>query len=338
MDFVDLFCGAGLVSDALKKAGLRLKLASDNWLLAIRTFSARHGDKCVPCDLLQQWAIPAFLRKNGILSSFRGTIWMSPPCWELSRARGDFPVSESHEMTFDAVADVAEYAPHALIMVENVEGFLSPKHAQARLEMSKRIYKARGQLVDDERMKRCRYTASDMGVPQNRIRMIFAIPPRGRRMPEPCQCKSPAKPSVRKAIGKGFSDPDSWTPEMTKQEKWLFEGMPLGGNWRSTPRARKYAMSKFGGKTPSEGFLYRGKWGDVPPCVIASKRVWLKDGKFIHPGEFRRFTLGEMREFQAIPRDYMFLGTPEERLRQIGNAVPPPMATEAVMTAIEGMR
>ena len=65
----------------------------------------------------------------------------------------------------------------------------------------------------------------------------------------------------------------------------------------------------------------------------------MKDGKFLHPGsELRRFTLGELRAFQAIPRDYIFFGDVHERLRQIGNAVPAPMETEVVLTAIAGLR
>ena len=340
MDFIDLFCGAGLVTEALRKAGFRLKLAADNWPLAIRTFSARHGDRCVHCDLLRPGAIPLFLRRNGVKPSFHGLIHMSPPCTELSRARGGIPASESHELAFGAIADVAEYAPHALIMVENVIGFLSKKHIEARLDMTKRIYACRRQNMDDDYMRSCVYSATMMGVPQARDRMIFAIPPRGARMPQPCSCRpNPRSLTIRKAIGGRFSDPDREKIELTVREHELFDGMPPGGNWRSTPQARKYALEKYG-KEPPECFLRRIGWDETPPCVIASPRAWLKDGKFIHPGtgKLRRFTLGELRAFQAIPRDYVFFGSLQERLRQIGNAVPPPMEIEAAMTAIAGLK
>ena len=339
-DFVDLFSGAGLVAEALKQAGLRLRVAADNWPLAIRTFTARHGDRCAHCNLLQPGAIPGFLKRNGIKPSFHGLIHMSPPCTEFSVARGGFEASESNELAFDAIADVAEYAPHALIMVENVTGFLSSKYAYPRLQMSKRIYACRKQNVDDDYMMACVYSATMMGVPQTRDRMIFPISPRGARMPLPCSCKINLRNlTIRKAIGGRFSDPDPEKVELTSRERELFEGMPPGGNWRSTLRARKHAMSKRGPRPP-ECFLHRNGWDDIPPCVIASPRAWLKDGKFLHPGtgELRRFTLGELRAFQAIPRDYVFSGEKLDRLRQIGNAVPPPMAIEAAMTAIAGLR
>ena len=265
---------------------------------------------------------------------------MSPPCTKFSVARGGFLTSESHELAFDAIADVAEYAPHALVMVENVFGFLSAKYEYARLQMSKRIYACRKQNVDDDYMQACRYSATMMGVPQARDRMIFAIPPKGAKMPRPCSCKANLRDlTIRKAIGGRFSDPDPEPVKLTDREQELFDGMPPGGNWRSTLRARKYAKEKFGSKTPPDCFLRRNTWNDTPPCVIASPRAWLKDGKFLHPGsELRRFTLGELRAFQAIPRDYVFSGGLHDRLRQIGNAVPPPMAIKAAMTAIHGLR
>ena len=62
---------------------------------------------------------------------------------------------------------------------------------------------------------------------------------------------------------------------------------------------------------------------------MASKRVRLKTGSFLHPGgELRRFTMGEQLAIQGFPASLSFppTFTLEACQRLVGNAVPPPMA------------
>jgi DNA (cytosine-5)-methyltransferase 1 len=41
-----------------------------------------------------------------------------------------------------------------------------------------------------------------------------------------------------------------------------------------------------------------------------------------HPAEIRALTVGECAAIQGFPSDWTFVGTPAEKYRQIGNAVP----------------
>jgi len=113
---------------------------------------------------------------------------------------------------------------------------------------------------------------------------------------------------------------------LTETELAIFRGMPPGGNWRDTEAGRRYVKDE---KVP-ETFARRCAWGDIPPTVLACKRVRMKYGNFFHPEEDRRFTLGEMRAFQTIPPGYRIEGTVTERQTQIGNAIPVRMVSRIV--------
>ncbi len=72
---------------------------------------------------------------------------------------------------------------------------------------------------------------------------------------------------------------------------------------------------------------------DEPAFTITAthrnnKRLRMGDGR-----GSRFFTTGEIARLQAFPDDWRFVGSEEEKMRQIGNAVPPPMAA-ALMAAV----
>ncbi len=56
-------------------------------------------------------------------------------------------------------------------------------------------------------------------------------------------------------------------------------------------------------------------------------------GRFGHPIEPRNLTLREGSRLQGFPDDHVFVGTKREITKQIGNAIPPPMA-EAVARSL----
>ena len=51
-----------------------------------------------------------------------------------------------------------------------------------------------------------------------------------------------------------------------------------------------------------------------------------KHGCVLHPEESRIISIRELARCQGFPDDFQFFGTMEEKHRQIGNAVAPPMA------------
>lgn len=64
---------------------------------------------------------------------------------------------------------------------------------------------------------------------------------------------------------------------------------------------------------------YKLYWNS-PSCTIKT------DGNIIHPKLPRRLTAREMARIQSFPDDFIFEGSKNKQLVQIGNAVPPLLA------------
>jgi DNA (cytosine-5)-methyltransferase 1 len=64
-------------------------------------------------------------------------------------------------------------------------------------------------------------------------------------------------------------------------------------------------------------------------------------GRFAHPVEDRSITNREGARIQGFPDDFVFIGPKKDVARQIGNAVPPPLAErfgQSLREALYGRR
>lgn len=132
-----------------------------------------------------------------------------------------------------------------------------------------------------------------------------------------------ARPTVREALA---GVPESDGASYTAGRQAVLDKVPPGGNWRSLPRdtAREYmggAWESGGGKT---GFARRLAW-DRPAPTLTCTPVG-KSTEACHPGETRPLTIREYARIQGFPDDWEFAGGTGSQYRQIGNAVPPPLA------------
>ena len=78
----------------------------------------------------------------------------------------------------------------------------------------------------------------------------------------------------------------------------------------------------------------RMAWDDVAPTITARFDSFTR-GKFGHPVQDRTISLREGALLQTFPMDFEFSGNKVDIARQIGNAVPPVMATEIGKSIIE---
>ena len=102
--------------------------------------------------------------------------------------------------------------------------------------------------------------------------------------------------------------------------------IPSGGNWTDIPvdllpkgmqRARRSDHTK--------------RYGRVKPDGLAASTILTKCdphwGAYFHYGKERAFTVREAARIQTFPDSFQFSGSRVEQYEQVGNAVPPILAT-----------
>ena len=262
-----------------------------------------------------------------IPQSFNGVIWMSPPCQACSLANST-PINDNTRTSLQFIAKVIEARPRAWVFVENVAPIIGPKYLEEWSHIQHAASNSRQYLMSRLWAQNYLFDAWRFGSPQNRTRMILPIPPRGMELGSLPMPSDGSGMTIRDIIGpgSGFKDPDPEGPCLTGTELSIFKGMPPGGNWHDTEAGRRYVEHE----NVPESYCRRCAWDDIPPTVLACKRVRLKYGSFVHPSEDRRFTLGEMRTFQTIPPQYRIEGCMSDRQKQIGNAIPVRMVSKIV--------
>jgi DNA (cytosine-5)-methyltransferase 1 len=103
-----------------------------------------------------------------------------------------------------------------------------------------------------------------------------------------------------------------------------FRHIPEGGNRFDLPDSLK-APCWLGHETGSYDVLGRAHW-DRPSVTIRTEFFKPEKGRYLHPTENRALTHHEAARLQGFDDDFLWCGKKIEIARQIGNAVPVPMA------------
>ncbi len=260
-----------------------------------------------------------------------------PPCQAFSvmgRRRG---INERNgEMIFEFVRIVDELRPSVFLM-ENVRGLHNmPLKPGQRADGSLlreiiELFEGIGYRVDCFLVNSANY-----GAPQIRERLIcignrfglvaqFPAPQFSNRASD----RLPPFRTLRDAIGDEFIDPDPTLMNFSQRKLRYLSMVPPGGNWRSLPpNVQREAMGKQfylkGGRSSS---WRRLSWDFPSPTVHTMPNH--ATTSMCHPAELRALTVGECAAIQEFPHDWSFAGTPAEKYRQIGNAVPIRLAEAA---------
>lgn len=326
---IDLFCGAGGLTQGLHDAGYQTLLALDIEPVAIETFKLNHS-KNVPHILkrdITKVKTSEIFELTGLKKGELDLLAGCPPCQGFSSMRtknGKITIDDPrNDLVFQYMRLVRELLPKA-VMMENVPGLAKDDRMKVVLKELKEL----GYHVDDNTVQVV--NIADYGVPQRRRRMALATV-RG-------QAFKLEKPNIKKVtvrdvigeenalppIGESGDKLHDWKTNRTQKMLDYFEVLPKDGGSRIDTPKEYWRPCHLRYPQGFKDVYGRMKWDDVSPTITGGCDNPSK-GRFIHPQENRAITLREAAILQTFPRDYKFATSRGKTgvALMIGNALPP---------------
>ena len=292
-------------SDAWRIAGDRLldsELNGDDWTLERERVALEMIDRSTSPDLL----------------------WSSWPCQPWSSAGKRLGAEDDRNGWPWTVDAIDRFRPRWLL-AENVRGLLNhSEDGHPDSQKCPRCYFENVILVQlRERFGHVGWwllDAADYGVPQHRRRVIIWAGPAPLRAPRPTH-GAPSKARQGDMFGRVVLP-------------WVSMGAALdlgserkgSGPWIGDRPSPTVSTVEVFGSTDK----YRSP-GDRPKMNRASDALWADTGR-------RQLTIAECATLQAFPDDHPWQGNARSRYRQVGNAVPPPLAEVVGLALINAGR
>ena len=370
---VDLFAGAGGLSEGFKKAGFEIAAAYEIHQDALLTFNANHGK-----GKAQQRDVHC-LTGNEIIKDIRSknvdVVIGGPPCQGFSTYGLKNFRDTRNSLILEYIRLIKELQPNIFVL-ENVKGLLT-------------LYNGEFWDYVVEELKTVDYDvyatilkASDYGVPQLRERLfiigncmdepsIFPPSRNGRKTPSILYIEHVKKPSrflniktMKRdiTVGEAISDlsflkpgensenylkrPESEFQEITRNKtKILYNHQAVAHSKRNIERFRMMIPGKGNDSLPVKLRTNRKSTKKLLPNQLC-RTVTSSPEDFVHYEQPRILTIREVARIQTFPDSYKFLGPrttggPQRRTscaqsQQLGNAVPPFLA-QAVAEGIAAM-
>lgn len=178
---IDLFCGAGGLSEGFRQAGGKVLVGNDFDAVAGETFQSTHPEAKFLSGPIQNFSVQDFLRAAGLKKGELDCLVGGPPCQGFSvynHQRGMH--DERSNLYREYLRVVAGLAPKWVVL-ENVTGMTSAGGGEAVAAIISGL-KALGYHVEKQILK-----AEEYGVPQERRRLVFI----GNRLGIPIQWPKP---------------------------------------------------------------------------------------------------------------------------------------------------
>jgi DNA (cytosine-5)-methyltransferase 1 len=396
LKFIDLFSGCGGLSEGFLQTGKYEALAHIEWEMPmVCTLRNRlvkkwehseedalkrviHFDIQKTDELINgKWSkenIQKYARSNHDLILRKGLkgligkqkvdlIVGGPPCQAYSiagRAQDKNSMKDDYRnYLFESFVKVVDEFKPEVFVFENVQGLLSA--TPGGKPVTERIYEAFNEVGYEirkpELLKKSVYTASELGVPQKRNRVIIVGVKKCTKVSleelynELDSLKKKITPkNVKDAIGhlpkfkplkkQKRVNGKNISHELVKEDNVKFHDarfhnerdVEIFRNWLKNEMNKSSSQNKISfyndlmGKKSNHAKYRNLEWDKPSPTVVAHL---YKDGlMFIHPdvNQARSITVKEAALLQSFPDDFEFIGSQGFAFKMIGNAVPPEMA------------
>lgn len=317
---IDLFCGAGGLTQGLKDADFSVVGAVDIAPLAIEAYKENHPDTQVWERDITRLKPEVVMKELGLQRGDLDLLAGCPPCQGFSTMRTHRRGTNIEDPRNRLVAQFARFAealrPRSLMM-ENVPGLGDDRRFKLMLRRLEKLgYELTYGVLD----------ASDYGVPQRRRRFVLL-----GFMGQPVAFATPdaLKVKVRDVLENMPTAGSSGDPLHDHGEKRseavcaLIRDIPKDGGSRNDlgPDRQLECHKRLRGWYDVYG---RMAWDEFAP-TITSGCVNPSKGRFLHPDEDRAITLREAASLQTFPPNYKFPLTrgKYKAADLIGNALPP---------------
>jgi DNA (cytosine-5)-methyltransferase 1 len=329
---VDFFSGAGGLTEGFHQQGVEVLYALDTWRLALESHRLNHPRTAVVREDVLDVDLSDVPRADLVIGS--------PPCTQFSFANrgggGDIGLGMKFVLRFLRI--VHDLQPRYWVM-ENVPRLMET--LPTRVPLRRLGLRESGHLEIPQRVV---LNAADFGVPQARLRLFSGKFP----LPNPTHARADSLEShtgripwvpagvILQSLPNPLSTPRAGhlvrDPNYTELEvpdtalEDHFMDTRLTAEEAETCRRSKTDHSWYGRMNFPDRL-------DRPARTVMATQSGVSRETFVIQvagaagPEYRRPTVRECAAFQAFPLSYEFAGTTAEaRLKQIGNAVPPPLA------------
>jgi len=360
---IDLFCGAGGLSEGFRQAGARVLVGNDYDQVAGETFQATHPEAKFLSGPIQNFSVKDFLAAAGLKKGELDCLVGGPPCQGFSVYNHQRGMHDERSSLYREYLRVVDGLAPKWVVLENVTGMTSAGGGAA-VDAILEGLAALGYKVEKQILK-----AEEYGIPQERRRIVFI----GNRLGLPIVWPKPTHGpgllpfvNVKDAIGdlpplKNGEVKDSVrykaatknayqmmlrgnavvvenhsAPKLSKVNLERMLHIPQGGSWRDIPVALLPEGMKRAKRSDHTKRYGRLRWDGLASTILT--KCDLHWGAYIHPTQDRSLSVREAARFQSFPDWFVFKGSRTEQYVQVGNAVPPLLGktiAEAIKSAAE---
>jgi DNA (cytosine-5)-methyltransferase 1 len=348
LSVIDLFCGAGGLSEGFRQAGFHVLAGQDFDEQAGATFSATHPEATFIGGPIQKVTPQQLLKAAGKKKGEIDVIVGGPPCQGYSVYNHQRGENDPRAGLFREYLRIVKGINPRWLVMENVTGITSIADGGIVRE----ILEGLGKLGYRAEMKVLR--AEEYGVPQERRRVFFIATRTNAPILFPDRTHGPdLEPYV--TVWDAISDlpilnngdnvaPRAYAKKPQNGYQAILRGdcrivsnhsasklsqinesrmkhIPPGGSWRDIPRDLLPAGMLKAKRSDHTKRYGRPRKTDLACTILTKCDVhW---GAYIHPVQDRALTVREAARLQAFPDFFEFKGSRTEQYVQVGNAVPP---------------
>jgi len=374
---VDLFAGAGGMSEGFSQAGFKIIAANEILEDAAETFKLNHPEAKMIIGNIEKISPESFLNECGLKKEDIDLVIGGPPCQGFSMANRQRLINDSRNHLYKYFVNFVDNIRPKVFIMENVKGILH------KSEDIVNDFKKIGYTLDFRLLN-----AKNYGIPQNRERVFFVgiknvlgaeaivdnifnlIEKRKVAIEIPLKdalwglrkikARSKKNKTDLEVEDSGFSE-DNIVLENESPPKYI-----LQINNGKVPTKVYNHKSRFNNERDLEIFkrLPQGGKSDHPSIadimpykkrshIFKDKYYKLMEYKvsktitshmkfdcnmYIHPRECRGLTPREAARIQSFPDSFKFTGSFTKWYLQIGNAVPPLLAKEIAESVKEALK